>query len=91
MSLGKKVCHPQKSGEMMSKDVDKESLESGLDHKSAQTFLVLVPQFKPESTRSWELWTPLPLSVVDFSLPPRDLGRPAVKFKSHIALQERLR
>lgn len=43
-------------------------------------------------TRSWEPQTYLlPLSMVDFSLPPRDLGRTAVQFKSHIALQERLR
>lgn len=42
-------------------------------------------------TRSWEPQTPLPLSVVNFSLPPRDLERTTVQFKSHIAFQERLR
>lgn len=62
-----------------------------LDHKSAQTFQVLALQFKPVPMRSWELWTPLHRPMVDFSLPPRDLGRTAVQFESHIALQERLR
>lgn len=56
-----------------------------------QSFIVPALQLKPVPTRSWESWTPLSLSVVDFSLPPRDLGRTVVQFKSHIALQERLR
>lgn len=62
-----------------------------LDHKSAQTFQVLALQFKPVPMRSWELWIPLHCPWWTFSLSPRDLGRTAVQFKSHIALQERLR
>lgn len=47
MSLGKKVCHPQKSGERMSMDVDAESLETGLDPKSAGTFIEQVYNVSP--------------------------------------------
>lgn len=48
-------------------------------------------QCKPVPPRSWELWTPLPLSALVFSLPTRNLGRVALKPQSHIALRERLR